>query len=106
VKIGNGLHTPGSTFARKSLGLPTHTLGFDDSPISRTTVSSPAVIQPLAKLNDGKPHADQVKPFNFLMTCHVKALGHPIGTNPEHFHLIAPYDNNPTRWLKLDWISQ
>jgi hypothetical protein len=92
---------------RKSLGSPTRNLGFEESPaISRTTVSSPAVIQPLAQLNDGKPYADQVKPFNFLLTCHVKGLGHPVGTDPERFHLIAPYDNNPTRWLKLDWINQ
>jgi len=92
---------------RKSLGLPTHNLGFEDSPaISRTTVSSPAVIKPLAKLNEGRRYVDQVKPFNFLMTCHVKALGHPVDTDPERFHLIAPYENNPTRWLKLDWINK
>lgn len=93
--------------ARRSLGLPTHDLGFEHAPaISRTTVSSPAVIQPLAKLNEGKRYADQIKPFNFLLTCHVKGLGHPVGPAPAHFHLIAPYENNPTRWLKLDWINQ
>ena len=92
---------------RKSSGLPTHNLGFEDSPaISRTTVSSPAVIQPLAKLNEGKRYVDQIKPFNFLLTCHVKGFGHPVGTDPERFHLIAQYDNNPTQWLKLDWINQ
>ena len=92
---------------RKALGLPTQTSDFGRSPaVSRTTVSSPAVIRPLAKLNAGKRYADQIKPFNFLLTCHVKALGHPIGTDPEHFHLIAPYENDPTRWLKLDWIDQ
>jgi hypothetical protein len=70
------------------------------------TVSSPAVIRPLAKLNEGKAYAEQIKPFNFLLTCHVKAFGHPKGADPEHFHLIAPYNNNSTQWLKMDWIDQ
>jgi len=92
---------------RKALGLPTQTPNFGRSPaVSRTTVSSPAVIRPLAKLNEGKRYADQIKPFNFLVTCHVRAFGHPSGTDPEHFHLIAPYESDPTRWLKLDWIDQ
>jgi hypothetical protein len=96
------------TLIRGTLGLPTHALDFGRSPaVSRTTVSSPAVIWPLAKLNEGKRYADQIKPFNFLLTCHVRAFGHPQpGTDPEHFHLIAPYESEPTRWLKLDWIDQ
>jgi len=81
---------------------------FEKSPaVGRVTVSSPAVIRPLAKLNEGKHYGDQIKPFNFLLTCHVKPFGHPQpDTDPEHFHLIAPYDNDPARWLKLDWIDQ
>jgi hypothetical protein len=92
---------------RKSLELPTNSLGFEDRPaVGRVTVSSPAVIQPLAKLNEGKPYSEQIKPFNFLLTCHVKAFGHPKGADPEHFHLIAPYNNDATQWLKMDWIDQ
>ena len=64
------------------------------------------MIKPLAKLNEGRRYVDQIKPFNFLLTCHVKALGHPVGTDPERLHLIGRYDNDPTRWLKLDWINQ
>jgi hypothetical protein len=29
-----------------------------------------------------------------------------MGTDPEHFHLIAPYENKPKRWSKLKWIDQ
>jgi hypothetical protein len=36
----------------------------------------------------------------------VKPFGHPTGTDPERFHLIAPRENDPTRWLKLGWIDQ
>jgi hypothetical protein len=91
----------------RSLEMPTQNLEFEDSPaVGRVTVSSPAVIRPLAKLNEGKAYAEQIKPFNFLLTCHVKAFGHPKGADPEHFHLIAPYNNNSTQWLKMDWIDQ
>jgi hypothetical protein len=92
---------------RKALGLHRSKLGFEDRPaVGRVTVSSPAVIRPLANLNEGKPYPDQIKPFNFLLTCHVMAFGHPKGAEPERFHLIAPYDNNASRWLKMDWIDQ
>jgi hypothetical protein len=92
---------------RRSLGLPTEKLSFEDVPaIGRMSVSSPAVMKPLAKLNQGKQYAQQIKPFNFLITCHVKELGHPPGVDPERFHLIAPYEINPRKWLKLNWINQ
>jgi hypothetical protein len=60
----------------------------------------------LAKLNVGKKYGDQLKPFNFLLTCHVKQFGHPIGVDPERFHLIAPYEIDPERWPEMPWFDQ
>ena len=92
---------------RKSLGLATEDLDFDRSPaVGQTTISSPAVMRPLTSFNCGKRYADQIKPFNFLLTCHVKPLGHPLGADAARFHLIAPYEKDPRRWLKMDWIEQ
>ncbi|WP_433973937.1 hypothetical protein [Tunturiibacter lichenicola] len=92
---------------RNALGLPAVAFGFEDLPaVGRVTVSSPAVIRPLAKLNEGKPYSEQVKPFNFLLTFHVKPFGHPKGVNPEHFHLIASYNNKPSQWLQMEPIDQ
>ena len=92
---------------RRALGLPTSALGFESSPaVGRVSVSSPAVMKPLAKLNEGKPYRDQIKPFNFLLTCHVKALGHPVGVDPIRFHLITPYETDSRQWLKKNWIDQ
>jgi hypothetical protein len=92
---------------RRSLGLPTHELKFNRLPaIGRTSVSSPVVMEPLMSLNKGKKYPDQIKPFNFLATCHVKPFGHPIGVDPEQFHLITPYDSNPKKWLRKEWINQ
>jgi hypothetical protein len=92
---------------RKAMGLPIESLGFEDRPaVGRVTVSSPAVIRPLERLNEGKAYANQIKPFNFLLTCQVKPLGFPKGADPERFHLIAPYSNDPAQWLRNDWIDQ
>ena len=64
------------------------------------------MLRPLAKLNAGKPYAQQIKPFNFILSCHVAPFGHPIGADPERFHLIAPYETDPRKWLALPWIDQ
>ncbi len=47
-----------------------------------------------------------VKPFNFLLSCHLIPFGQPTGTSAERFHLIAPYRSNRDEWLKVDWIDQ
>lgn len=92
---------------RRALSLPVQRLGFEDLPaIGRITISSPVVLRPLAKLNAGKSYVDQIKPFNFILTCHIKQLGHPPGVEAERFHLIAPYDSDPRQWLKKNWIDQ
>jgi hypothetical protein len=92
---------------QKSLKMPSQNLEFENRPaVGRVTVSSPAVIRPLAKLNENKAYPEQIKPFNFLLTCHVKPFGHPRGADPEHFHLIAPYNIRSLQWLKTDWIDQ
>jgi hypothetical protein len=93
--------------ARRSLGLPTKPLPFAKRvAVGRTTVSSPEVMKPLKALNAGKPYAQQIKPFNFILSCHVMPLGHPIGVDPERFHLIAPYETDPRKWERLPWIDQ
>jgi hypothetical protein len=74
--------------------------------VGRVTVSSPAVVRPLAKFNEQKRYGNQIKPFNFLLTCHVNPFGHPPGADPERFHLIAPYQPDPTEWTKMPWIDQ
>ena len=92
---------------RKTLRLATNKTRFEHLPaIGRVTISSPAVMRPFENLNKGKRYVDQIKPFNFLLTCHVNQLGHPPGADPEHFHLIAPYESNPKRWLEMPWTEQ
>jgi hypothetical protein len=92
---------------RRAYRLPTRKLSFEDSPaVGRVSVGSPAAMRPFASFNAGKEYSEQIKPFNFVLTCQVKQLGHPTGVEPERFHLIAPYDGEPARWAKADWIDQ
>src|SRR5208283_4435855 len=89
------------------LGSSTAALGIESLPVvGRVTVSSPAVMKPLKKLNEGKQYPDQIKPFNFLLTCHVRPLGHPLGVDPARFHLISPYETDSRQWLKKNWIDR
>ena len=92
---------------RKTLGLPVKKLGFESLPaIGRITVSSPGNLRPFAEFNKGKSYGDQIKPFNFLLSCHINAFGHPIGCDPEKFHLIVSYEPDSRRWLKMEWIDR
>ncbi len=92
---------------RRALDLPTENLGFENLPaVGRVTISSPAVMRPLANLNEGKRYPDQIKPYNFLKTCHVRPFGYPPDVDPQRFHLIAPYEADSRQWLKTDWIDQ
>jgi hypothetical protein len=96
-----------NSIIRKAFGLKVKELPFVHLPaIGRTTVSSPFLMKSLGSLNAGKPYAEQVKPFNFLLTSHVRAFGHPLGVDPEKFHLISPYDSDSRKWLEKEWIDQ
>ena len=92
---------------RRALGMPMQNLGFEHQPaIGRTSITSPAIMRPLEKLNEGRTYVDKIKPFNFLVTCHVKPFGHPPGIDAGRFHLIAPYETDSREWLKNTWTDQ
>jgi len=96
-----------NSIVRKAFGLKVKELPFAHLPaIGRTTVSSPFLMKSLESLNAGKPYAEQIKPFNFLLTGHVRAFGHPFGVDEEKFHLISPYDSDSRKWLEKEWIDQ
>lgn len=79
---------------------------FNRAALSRITVSSPAVLDAFTEVNKGKPYAQEIKPFNFLLSGHIAPNGHPIGVDADHFHLIAPYDSDPRKWDRLSWIDR
>jgi hypothetical protein len=92
---------------RKSLGLPAEMPAFAALPaVGRTTVSSPAVMKTFSDFNRDKPYRDQIKPFNFILTCQTAPFGHPIGADRQRFHLIGPYTPDSRQWLRMKWIDQ
>jgi hypothetical protein len=93
---------PAHGLDKRDLRLP-----FDRAPaVGRITVSSPLILRALEDFNTDKCYSQQIKPFNFLVSCHVRPLGHPTEVDPARFHLIAPYATNPSDWVKLKWIDQ
>lgn len=92
---------------RKALGLSTTPTGFESLPaVGRVSISSPPLLGPFEAMNRRKHYRNQIKPFNFLSTCHVRAFGHPHGASPDRFHLIAPYERDSRRWLQMRWIDR
>ncbi len=92
---------------REALGLPVvEPVWLDHPALSRLTISGPELLKPFAELNAGKPYAGRVKPFNFLLVAHVRAFGHPDGVDPERFQLVAPFEQDPAKWLSLPWTDR
>ena len=92
---------------RRTLGLPSQPLGFEDVPaMGRVPITSPTAMRSLAKLNRGKKYRNRIKPFDFLLSCHVKQFGYPPDVDPGKFHLVAPYVPDPECWVDLPWIDQ
>ncbi len=92
---------------QEGCGLKTNGLRFAHLPaIGRTTVSSPFLMKSFENLNAGESYAEQIKPFNFLLTANVIPFGHPEGVDTEKFHLVTPYDSDSRKWLAKDWIDQ
>jgi hypothetical protein len=90
-----------------TLGKAQERLPFENLPaVGRVSVSSPAIMRTFSEFNEGSSYGEQIKPFNFALSCQVKHLGHPIGADPLHFHLIAPYHEDPKNWLNGGWIDQ
>jgi len=92
---------------RRADRLSTKSLALEQMPaVGRFSISSPAALKPLAGFNQGNRYGDQIKPFNFLLSCHISPLGHPMGVDPSRFHLLAPYESDSRKWLTRDWIDQ
>jgi hypothetical protein len=91
----------------KSLGIAVPEIHFTNVPaMSRLTITSAVILKALEELNRDRKYSDQIKPFNFLLSCHIVPFGNPPGTDPAKFHLIAPFELDSNKWRKMDWIDQ
>jgi hypothetical protein len=74
--------------------------------VGRETASSPSLVQRLTpKKRTRLPYADRIKPMNFLLTAHVSPFGHPQGVDPKEFRLIAPFNTDSSKWLRMPWTD-
>jgi hypothetical protein len=94
-----------SVILRQALGLPVERPRWFARPtMIRTSVTSPAVLRAFGHLNEGKPYAEQVKPFNFMLCA--AGVTPPAGVGPsDRFRLVAPWESDPARWSKLPWVD-
>jgi len=90
----------------RALDLTTSDPEWLDRPaLTRRTVTRPSIAKAFRTLNRERPYADQVKPFNFILSAHVAPLGHPTGVHPTAYQPIAPYEADPHKWLRLPWTD-
>ena len=77
---------------------------FDQPTMSKTVVSSIWVARAFETYNAGLPYRKQVKPFNFVMTAAgaKPPAGIPRG---DKFRLIAPFVDDPEKWLDLEYVN-
>lgn len=73
--------------------------------LTRIALTTNEVANAFAAYNAGRSWPEQVKPFNFLLHAHIDPLGYPVGVDPTHFRLIAPYESDPKAWLRLPWVD-
>jgi hypothetical protein len=90
----------------RDLGLPCEEPAWLDRPgIAGVTISSPALLRPFPRRGNHASYAEGVKPMSFLLSAQIGRLGHPAGTDPKHFHLMAPYTSDPRQWTKIAWTD-
>lgn len=78
---------------------------FERPAVSQLPVTTPALLAPFRRINEGKPYNDQVKPFNFLLIGRADRLA-PLPTGFEEVTPVAPYTSEPERYLHQTWVNR
>ena len=97
-----------AAFIREARGEPLALPIWVDRPaVSRVGVSTWGLYQTYATYNAERAYADQIKPMNFALSVTVARFGHPEGcADPGRFHLLAPFERDPSRWLMMPWLDK
>jgi len=93
---------------RRVLGAPSSEPEWLSRPaIGRVTIGKPRTLEPFEALNAGKPYAERIKPFNFLLTAHLpQFVAPPVSEDPHRFQLVAPWEPDASKWLELNWVNK
>ncbi|HVA86259.1 MAG TPA: hypothetical protein VNF73_08095 [Candidatus Saccharimonadales bacterium] len=80
---------------------------FDLPAVSQASVSTPALAHLFDCRNAGRPYADQVKPFGFLLVGHADPLAAlPPGLGDGPVTPVAPYSTDVAGFLGWDWVDR
>lgn len=72
----------------------------------RFTITTPEVLKVMQARQASLPYRDRVKPFNFIQSPIIDPLGgHPVGADPSHFTLIAPFSSDQSRWPGRSYVN-
>jgi hypothetical protein len=72
----------------------------------RFKITTPEVLKVLQARQVKLPYRDRVKPFNFILSPMIDDLGgYPVGCDPDHFTLIAPFTPDASRLYGLRYIN-
>jgi len=101
------MHTLWEGIVHEAHGLSYPRPAWLDRPaLTRLTVSSPALMHPFEKRNEGQNYADQVKPFNFILTAHRQRDFIPANGSDSHGLLIAPFETDARKWTRMRWTDR
>jgi hypothetical protein len=72
----------------------------------RIAITTPEVMKALQVRQRGRPYAERVKPFNFVLSPPIDPDGgYPKGAKRGEFTLIAPFTSDASRWFGLEWVN-
>jgi hypothetical protein len=75
--------------------------------VSQVAITTPALARPFERINAGRPFAEQVKPFGFLLLGHVDPLATVPDTLPARSVApVAPYTSKPAEYANLPWVDR
>ncbi len=78
----------------------------DQPALMRAPVSTPVLLDRFSFVNEGKPYAERVKPFNFLLSATVRGDRWPAGAAKNGgFHPVAPFSSDPSEWMEMEWAD-
>ena len=100
-------HALWDSVVRVALGLTADPPPWADRPAAmRHTIATPWHLRAFDRWNAGKPYADRIKPFNFMLSVSREHQGLPHGVPADKpFHLVTAYESNPRRWLHRTWFD-
>jgi hypothetical protein len=78
----------------------------DRPALTQMSVTRWEFLKAFQAINSGRAYPDQIKPMNFGWSVQVAQNGHPVGVDPTQFHLLAPFERDPQKWLMLPWYDK